>query len=166
MRAGLIFLLLITIACRGLSLGVALSEYEARNKSDLIAHIEITATSAPPARLGTSTDQEFGRFRRVATAKVLTAVKGCNAGDTLSLNFDNGYACPNVIYQKEEECLVFLTKTDSGAYNTMNLYCGRFSVKAGQVAYFNLMYPHGQAPELTPLDTALDWLRTTPDETK
>jgi hypothetical protein len=119
----------------------------------------VTTTPAPDP-LGTrNSDHKFDLFSRLATAQVLTAVKGCKAGDVLTLAFDNGFACPNVFYTEKEECLVFLKKSADGPYHTMNLYCGRFLVKDGQVHYFYLINPASPSPECTPLATVMTWLK-------
>lgn len=143
-------------------MGVGLTEDQARKKSDVIAHVRIIATTkaADPFRpKADAPELKLDSFSQLATAEVLTAVKGCKNGDVLTLAFNNGYGCPNIIYTEKEECLVFLKKSADGPYHTMNLYCGRFSVKDGQVQWFYLMRSEGKTPESVPLNSVLAWLK-------
>ena len=162
MKRFLCFCLMGALLSPGFGMGIALSENAVRTESDVIAHVIITATAPVESAPETKSDPSTDRFERVATARVITAVKGCKAGDSLSLLFDNGFGCPNVIYAEKEECLVFLKKDTAGVYRTMNLYCGRFSVNDGQVADFYLMGPVEKTPASTPLKTVIDWLLTPP----
>ncbi|HSI10312.1 MAG: hypothetical protein ACAH89_03050 [Rariglobus sp.] len=162
MRTLLLTLLICCPSVTGFGLGAALNEKTVREKSDIIAHVTIIATSpvaTKPSAPSEATGPKLDSFSSVATARVLSPVKGCKEGDSLRLAFDNGFGCPNVSYTPNEECLVFLQKGPDGVYTTMNLYCGRFTVKAGQVSDFYLMHPMGQAPQTLPLSTVLAWLR-------
>ena len=157
-------LLFICLSTHAWSLGVGLSEQQARTESDIIAHVRITATTPAPDLFGAkpASDLKTDTFSQLATAQVLTAVKGCKRGDVLSLAFNNGFACPSIRYTEKEECLVFLKKSPEGPYHTMNLYAGRFTVKDGQVQHFYLMHTPGQTPERTPLPAVLTWLQRPP----
>lgn len=146
-------------------MGMALGERAAREDSDVIAHVRIVTTTPPSDGFLTGKDPaklKIDSFSRIATARVVSAVKGCKEGDTLALAFDNGFGCPNIHYTEKEECLVFLKKRADGVYLTMNLYCGRFTIEADKVLHFSLMHPFGQAPEAVPLAAVLAWLRTAP----
>lgn len=146
-------------------LGAALTEHQARAESDIIAHVRIVATTPAPDSLTPKPEGlalKTDSFSQQATAEVLTAVKGCKAGDVLTLAFNNGFGCPNIHYTEKEECLVFLTKGPEGHYHTMNLYCGRFTVKDGQVQFFYLLQAGKPAAESTPLDSVLTWLKQPP----
>ncbi|MBC8041089.1 MAG: hypothetical protein H7Y06_11135 [Opitutaceae bacterium] len=167
MRTLLLALMICCPSLTGFGMGVGLNEKAAREKSDIIAHVTIVATSPVATKPSAPTEAagpKLDSFSRVATARVITPVKGCKEGDTLRLAFDNGYGCPNVSYTPNEECLVFLQKGPDDVYTTMNLYCGRFTVNAGQVSHFYLMHPRGQAPQTLPLTTVLAWLREPPLE--
>ena len=146
-------------------MGAQLTEHQARAESDIIAHVRIVATTPAPDPLApkpAASDLKLDSFSQLATAQVLTPVKGCKEGDVLTLAFNNGFCCPNITYTEKEECLVFLKKSSDGPYHTMNLYCGRFTVKDGQVQYFYLMHVPSEAPEFMPLKTVLTWLKQPP----
>lgn len=145
-------------------MGMALTEKVARGESDIIALVRIVATTrAVPAPSATDLSEPKGdSFRRTATARVISAVKGCKEGDTLQLAFDNGLSCPNVVYAEKEDCLVFLKKERDDRYVTLNLYCGRFSVEDGKVSDFYLMHPSDHAPKSLPVADVLAWLREPP----
>ncbi len=154
--------LFICLSTQVWSMGVGLTEDQARKKSDVIAHVRIVATTkdADPFRSKPDAPEpKLDSFSQLATAEVLTAVKGCKNGDVLTLAFNNGYGCPNIIYREKEECLVFLQKSADGPYHTMNLYCGRFSVEDGQVQRFYLMRSEGKTPASIPLSYVLAWLK-------
>lgn len=155
-------LLFICLSTQAWSMGVGLTEDQARKKSDVVAHVRIVATTKDADPFRSKPDApalKFDSFSQLATAEVLTAGKGCQIGDVLTLAFNNGYGCPNIIYTEKEECLVFLTKSADGPYHTMNLYCGRFTVKDGQVQWFYLMRTEGKTPESVPLSSVLAWLK-------
>jgi len=132
-------LLLILLSTQAWSMGIGLTEQQARKDSDIIAHVRIVATTPAPDlfdKKSSPSDLKIDSFSQLATAQVLTPVKECKEGDVLTLAFNNGFTCPNITYREKEECLVFLKKSPDGPYHTMNLYCGRFTVKDGQVQHF------------------------------
>lgn len=87
--------------------------------SDLIAVIEITAIQ----RGGASEP-----YLEVATAKVIESIKGRVDGATFQLDYNNGFACPNVLYARGDRCLIFATKLPTGHMATYNTYFGKFTV--------------------------------------
>lgn len=148
----------------GFGMAAALSENAARNESDVIAHVEIVATT-PPSSVENSpaaTDHKTDSFSQRATARVIHAVKGCKEGDLLTLAFNNGFGCPNILYTEKEECLVFLKRHTDKTLHTMNLYCGRFNVTEGRVEHFYLMQPPGAPAQPVSLKAALAWLQKAP----
>jgi hypothetical protein len=157
----IIALLITCFATHAWSMGIGLTEHQARTESDIIAHVRIVATTPAPDPFATKPvgDLKTDSFSQLATAQVLTSLKGCKEGDVLTLAFNNGFGCPNITYTEKEECLVFLKKSPDGPYHTLNLYCGRFTVKDGQVQHFYLMRTPGQTPESVPLNTVLEWLK-------
>ena len=100
------------------------------NKSDLIAKVEILSTTqVVPLR----TKLHLGEYRSKAEVKVIQSIKGLKAGEVFTLEFDNGFICPNVWYKKGDECLVFNTKMQNGDYETFNTYFGKYMVKENKV---------------------------------
>jgi hypothetical protein len=75
-------------------------------------------------------------YKSVARLRILEAVKGTRAGQELELAFDNGFACPNVLYKEGEECLVFAGKRSDGRYETVNAYNGKYLIKEARVPYW------------------------------
>ncbi len=88
-------------------------------ESGLIAVIEITQTKTG----GASTP-----YLKIATARVIEIIKGRVEGASFQLDFDNGFACPNITYQRGERCLVFLTRLPTGHFATYNTYFGAYTV--------------------------------------
>lgn len=84
--------------------------------SDLIAVIEITATHR---------DDASKPYLEVATARVIETMKGRVDGATFQLDYNNGLACPNVIYARGDRCLIFATKLPTGHLATYNTYFGK-----------------------------------------
>src|SRR5947207_14399761 len=79
--------------------------------ADVVAYVRVTATTPPPEPMieyedsGAVTFRRapalIGKYSRIATAKVIAAVKGCENGQILKLDFDNGLTCPNVFYEDD-----------------------------------------------------------------
>lgn len=95
---------------------------------DLIANVEILSITQVVWRA-----LKPGECRSRAEVKVVKAIKGLKVGDIYTLEFDNGYICPNVTYRKGEECLVFNRKLPGGHYETYNTYFGKYFVKNNKV---------------------------------
>ena len=89
------------LSCMNMSGKIAgLSLEKAIEEADIIAHIRIISD----VQLVPYTPKADPReYKKIATATVLTPLKGCKAGDTLKLNHTNGFGCPNVIYRTEGE---------------------------------------------------------------
>ncbi|MBA4150335.1 MAG: hypothetical protein H0X66_19670 [Verrucomicrobia bacterium] len=88
-------------------------------KSDLIAVIEITETKTGGASKP---------YRKIATARITETIKGRIDVATFKLDFDNGLACPNILYKRGDRCLVFLSKLPTGHFTTYNSYYGAYTV--------------------------------------
>lgn len=79
-----------------------LSERVARSRViGLVKGVEILRTNPP------------GLLRHVARVEVVVPIKGTSRGQFLLIDYDTGLRCPNVLYQKGEECLVFLAEQPS-----------------------------------------------------
>jgi hypothetical protein len=111
------------------AMGVALTLNYALQNADAIVHCRIDEVG-PLA--------DAAPYSKIARATVVSSSKGPVKGELLTLVFDNGLGCPNVTYTKGEEVVVFAKKNADGAYETMNLYCGRFEVVDGVVKSFYL----------------------------
>jgi hypothetical protein len=60
-------------------------------------------------------------YLKVASVRVIAGVKGVKVGETIELECDTGYLCPNVRYTAGEKCLVFADRTGSGRYDTKGI---------------------------------------------
>ncbi len=89
-------------------------------ESDLIARVTI---------LSTQKLKSTKRFRSIAKVMVTEAIKGVSVGQIFDLEYDNGLVCPNVLYSKNEDILIFGVKMDNGHYYTYNTYNGKTKVK-------------------------------------
>ena len=89
-------------------------------KSDLIAKVEVLSTNQVAPSL------KEGGYRSQAEVKVIQSIKGLKAGEVYTLEFHNGRACPNVWYEKGDECLAFNNKRANGHYETFNTYYGKY----------------------------------------
>ena len=89
-------------------------------RSDLIAIVEISSVASQ----GTN-----GHYCSVATLKITDGIKGCKGGDAIQLEYDNGAACPNVIYFAGETCLVFASRMTNGRYETCDSYYGKVAIE-------------------------------------
>ncbi|MEO6054190.1 MAG: hypothetical protein ABIP97_09275, partial [Chthoniobacterales bacterium] len=59
--------------------------------------------------------------------------------EVLTLDYDNGFVCPNIFYKEGEDCLVFLKKrAGGGSYETLGLYNGKFSIQGSDILNFYL----------------------------
>ncbi len=146
------------LSCMNMSGKIAgLSLEKAIEEADIIARIRIISD----VQLVPYTPKADPReYKKIATATVLTPLKGCKAGDTLKLNHTNGFGCPNVIYRTEGEYIVFLRKSSSeGHFDTMNLYAGQFPIEDGMVLGFYLLRGYRYPDDLKlPLTRVLDFL--------
>lgn len=145
--------LVLTILAVQVSWGMAagLSLPDAITKADIIAHIRIdddlelipmfTKTKTSDGKITyspNSTDPQ--KYRKIATASVVYAFKAPETENKIKILHTNGFTCPNVIYRKGKEYIVFLRKeTDSNHYVTMNSYAGQFKIEDGHVMGFYLM---------------------------
>lgn len=133
-----------------------LSLPEALEQADIIAHIRIDNDfEIIPSTNGVRDDhgtinlamnsENPRQYRKTATALILQAFKSDQEGKTIEIRHTNGFACPNVVYQKGNEYVVFLKKEpNSEYYTTMNFYAGQFRVEEEQVTGFYLLpgYTH------------------------
>jgi len=86
--------------------------------------------------LSTQRNLQDEQHKSVARLRILEAIKGTRAGQELDLSFDNGFVCPNVIYKKGEDCLVFAEKRSDGRYETVNAYNGKYLIRGDRVPYW------------------------------
>lgn len=92
--------------------------------AERIARVQVVSTRA----------NEQGRpYRSVATVRVLQPIKGSGGRRAFEIEFDNGLGCPNVLYSPGEDCLVFVTRTENGRYQTFNTYFGKYLLRDGTV---------------------------------
>lgn len=163
MRKVFLLFILVFSACYDLwGSAAGLSLPAAVETADLIARIRIdedvevipllTATRSDNGKVVYSTTSENPEeYRKVATASIVESFKGGRTGDQIKIRHTNGYGCPNVIYQKGTEYIVFLQKeSDSNKYVTMNYYAGQFRVEGQQILGFYLMpgYKHPESGRL------------------
>ena len=102
----------------GLDLKTALRD------ADLIARIKVVSTKPTPVG---------SRYKQLAQATITEGIKGRKGGDTIQLFSDNGLACPNVLYDVNDDCIIFARQTPEGYFETMHTYTGRFRVRDGIV---------------------------------
>lgn len=89
-----------------------------------IAVVEVTSVK-PQAR--------DSRYSRLATLRVTLGISGVKEGDTIALDYDNGFLCPNAPYSKGERCLIFAERRTDGCFATMWDYWGKASIKGQDV---------------------------------
>ena len=87
--------------------------------SDLIARINIKST-----RKKISKDSIY---KYIALGEILEIIKGKHDSNAFELEFDNGFACPNVRYTKGDDCLIFAVKMANGRYYTYNSSDGKYN---------------------------------------
>jgi hypothetical protein len=126
---------------------------------DLVAEISVHSTATIRAEIRYS-DAEWSskfaavpdenRFSKVLPAgpfngwyesryaRVRTAIKGCEAGQTIAIDFNN-YATDtnapgeNTLFVEDEHCLVFLRRYTNGHYGVLNLRDGKLPISGGGV---------------------------------
>ena len=98
--------------------------------ADLVARVKIISVVTAPADAG---------FRQLARATITDVAKGPKTGENIELLSDNGYTCPNVVYQVGDDCIVFAKRRKSGHYETMNTYSGRFRLENGVTECYLLL---------------------------
>ena len=98
--------------------------------SAVIVRVKIKETRTPFFRTG--------RYRSIASAEVVTLLKGSVSGRSLKFDFDNGLGCPNVLYRSGEECIVFLGRQRNGRLETVNSYYGKLFVDGDTVKRWHL----------------------------
>ncbi|HEY0074958.1 MAG TPA: hypothetical protein VGB77_12715 [Abditibacteriaceae bacterium] len=96
-------------------------------QSDLIARVEV---------LSISKNEPKSRYQSIAKIKIIQTIKGESNGKILNLEFDNGLGCPNVLYAKGEDCLIFAALLKNGHYHTYNTYYGKFEIKKDKIAWW------------------------------
>jgi hypothetical protein len=104
-------------------------------KSDVVAQVRVRSTYWRGLR------SEYD-YRFVARAKIVRGLKGPASGE-IEIVYDNGVACPNVLYATGEECLVFLLREPDGRYSTLTAYNGKYSVTRELLAEVQRCVPSG-----------------------
>ncbi len=121
--------------------------------SSFIGLVDVVAT-IPSSSSTQSQPRPRLRFLQIAVGSVVQTVKGPQRpAEAIQIDFDNGFACPNVFYEPGQTYLVFLERGSDGRLSTVNFGSGRYKVDHGMV--------DGQAIELqsrVTLETALDAL--------
>ena len=119
---------------RGLDLDSALRD------ADLIARIKVISVAQAPSDSG---------YKQLAQATVTESIKGLKAGTVIELLSDNGFTCPNVLYQANDDCIIFARRTPKGHFETMNTYAGQFRIRDGLVVDFYLLPAYDSAYDST-----------------
>ena len=87
-------------------------------------------------------------YRRVALARVTDPIKGTARDQVILVYHDTGWVCPNVIYRRDHDVMLFATRTGRG-YAAIWLRTGAMEIRGGTVRH-----------ELFPNDISYDDLRT------
>jgi hypothetical protein len=97
--------------------------------STWIAKIHVRSVRPLPFSNENSRQTALLRYQDVAQVQVLELVKGSNIPRQIEIEYNTGASCPNVRYVAGEDCLVFLERTKSGRFSTVNYYNGRHSIQ-------------------------------------
>lgn len=132
--------------CLGaLGMAMGLNLPQALQQADVIARIKILDSPESAPATGQPSPTKTNAYQRLARAEILDSAKGMKAGSIILIEHDNGFACPNIIYSKGDDCIVFARKLKNGHYETMNTYAGCFRIEKGVVADF---YLFSEQPQL------------------
>lgn len=101
------------------ALSIALPLPELVQRSSLIARVRVIETRPAPVP---------NRYRSLAKVRLLEVLRGEPGADVVQVRFDNGYACPNVHFEKGEECLLFAEQEIDGCFLTVNWDNGKKAV--------------------------------------
>ncbi len=96
-------------------------------KSNLIARIKVLSISKAASK---------GQYKNIAKVRIIQSIKGESKSQILNLDFDNGLGCPNVLYAKGDDCLIFATRLKNGHYGTYNTYYGKFDIQRNKIAWW------------------------------
>jgi len=153
------FLALLAVSASwGMAFGLTLPD--ASNRADIVAHIRVDddlevsprfkhTRNADGSVTVSSSSDDPNAYTKIATASVVRAIKGYEGSNPIKIRHTNGFGCPNVIYQKGKEYIVFLRKEPgSDYYVTMNFYAGQFKIENGQVVAFYLMHGYKHPDDL------------------
>lgn len=167
-----IFSIFMMNASWGIALGLDLPD--AIKRADIIAHIRvdddleiipgIKHSRGAGGRIIISTNPDDRRkYRKIATASIIHNFKGYEGNQPIKIRHTNGFICPNVVYRKGGEYIVFLRKEpDSDYYVTMNSYAGQFKIEDSQVVAFYLMDGYRHPDDLRlPYERVVTFLRET-----
>jgi len=108
---------------------------------ELIARVKVSSTKICASKTNAG-------LHRVAQCRVLESVKGLKKGVQFELEFDNGAACPNVLYKPGDDCIIFARLLANGRYSTYNTYFGKFTVQDGVVLGWQRHSKKGINPKL------------------
>ena len=127
--------LLVGVSAHALALSMPLAERVA--KADFIGVVEVRSVRPSPAAALPEEDRQRS-FLQIAEAVVITPVKGQDVPSRITIDFDNGLGCPNVLYERDHVYLVFLWRDAEGSYSTVNYQQGRFEVRGNTIDYWTL----------------------------
>lgn len=103
--------------------------------ADVIARVRIDDDFEVLPRYASG--QNLREYRNLATASLIETFRAPPGVDKIKIQHMNSLACPNVIYTKGREYVVFLQKAvDSEGYVTMGTNSGQFRIEDDQVARF------------------------------
>ena len=97
----------------------AMSLDELVYESSLIAKVKIVQTEKT----------KHSGYMKIAHVLIQDAIVGCATADIIKLRFDNGEACPNVTYVKDEEFLLYAVQDIDGTYSTVGYSNGKCLIK-------------------------------------
>lgn len=70
-----------------------------------------------------------GPYKRIAKAKVVDSVNEACDGAVFELEYDTGFACPNVVYWPGEDVLLFARQLPNGNYETVCVDAGKMAIE-------------------------------------
>ena len=126
-----------TLACgSALALAIAVPLPERVAKADFIGVVEIRSvwrTTVPePGEMDVAPEG----YLQNADGYVLEVIKGERVPSHVVINFDTGFVCPNVLYERGAAYLVFLHEDPDGRYSTVGYTQGRFKVRDDLIDYW------------------------------
>jgi hypothetical protein len=98
-------------------------------EADVIARVQVVAIADAQADL---------EYTKVARVRVTGVVKGAKVGDHIEIFSEPKIiACPFIVYEVGDDCIVALKRRPNGIFTTMNSTAGKFTVKNGKVAGYS-----------------------------
>ncbi len=94
--------------------------------SDLIARVQVISIRPLPGAHTSPSDPL--PYRSIARVRINQAIKGAVQNSEIDLEFDNGLGCPNVLYYRLEDCLLFANRLKNGHYVTFDFMYGSYGI--------------------------------------